>query len=75
MDDLHFGSQLTERFYRGRFLLGSVTTRMVQFCRRSPTFEDLMQDLLAGSQSYLGLKHRLWRQLGITLWELATHDN
>ncbi len=72
MDDLHFGSQLAKRFYRGRFLLGSVTTRMVQFCRRSPTFEDLMQDLLAGSQSYLGLKHRLRRQLGVTLWELAT---
>jgi len=74
MDDLHFGSQLTQRFYRGRFLGGSVTTRMVQFCRRSATFEDLMQDLIAGSQTYLGLKQRLWRQLGVTLWEIARNN-
>ncbi len=71
MDDLAFGAEITERFYKGRFLLDSVTTRMVQFSRRSPTFEDLMQDLIAGSQTYLGLKARLWRQLGVTLWEIA----
>ncbi|HYM13005.1 MAG TPA: FAD-dependent oxidoreductase [Bryobacterales bacterium] len=71
MDDLQFGSRLTGRFYRGRFLLGSATKRMVQLTRRSPTFASLMQDLFAGSQTYLGLKSRLWRQLGITLWEIA----
>ena len=71
MDDLQFGARLTEGFYRGRFLFDAVTTRLVQFCRRSPMFEDLMQDLIAGSQTYLGLKSRLWRQLGITLWEIA----
>ena len=71
MDDLQMGAGIAGRFYRGRFLLDAVTTRMVQFCRRSPTFGDLMQDLIAGSQTYRGLKARLWRQLGLTLWEIA----
>jgi flavin-dependent dehydrogenase len=71
MDDLEMGSRLAGRFYRGRFLLDAATTRLVQFCRRSPKFEELMQDLFAGSQTYLGLKSRLWRQLGVTLWEIA----
>ncbi len=70
--DLRLGAAISPRFYRGRFLGSGVTTRMVQFCRRSPTFEDLMQDLFAGSQTYLGLQQRLWRQLGVTLWEIAT---
>jgi flavin-dependent dehydrogenase len=71
MDDLELGARLTRRFYHGRFLMGDVTTRMVQFCRRSPAFEAVMQDLIAGSQTYLALKRRLWRQLGLTLWEIA----
>ena len=69
--DLEMGAALVPRFYNGRFLLGGVTTRMVQFCRRSPAFRDLMQDLVAGSQDYLGLRARLLRQLGVTLWEIA----
>ena len=71
MDDLQLGARLAGVFYRGRFFFDSVTTRMVQFCRRSRRFEDLMQDLIAGRQTYLGLKSRLWRQLGVTLWEIA----
>ncbi len=70
-DDLQLGARLAGRFYGGRFLFGAVTTRLVEFCRRSPTFEDLVQDLIAGSQTYLGLKQRLWRQLGATLREIA----
>ena len=70
-DDLQFSARLSKRMYRGRFLLDSVTTRMVQFCRRSPTFENLIQDLIAGSQTYLGLRQRLLRQLRVTLWEIA----
>ena len=30
-----------------------------------------MEDLFAGSQNYLGLKGRLLRQLGVTVWEVA----
>ena len=71
MDDLKLGATVAGLFYGSRFLLGSVATRMVQFCRRSPTFENLMQDLIAGSQNYQGLKGRLLRQLRVTLWEIA----
>jgi len=65
--DLAFGALIASRVFVGRFLLGTVPQRMVQFLRRSPRFYDLMQDLVAGSQSYLGLKSRLLRNLQGTL--------
>jgi geranylgeranyl reductase family protein len=68
--DLQLGSRIAKRFYFGRFLGGSVTTRMVQFSRRSRKFADLMQDLLAGTQGYLGLKDRLYENLKGTLMEI-----
>jgi hypothetical protein len=40
---------------------------MVQFVRRSPRFNDLMQDLFAGTQGYLDLKARLLRNIQGTL--------
>jgi len=57
--DLEFGSRISSRVYNGRFLGGSITSRMVQFTRLSPTFRDLMQDLFAGTQPYIDLKRRL----------------
>jgi hypothetical protein len=60
------------RFYRGSFLGTAVTTRMVQFLRRSPVFRQLMGDLFAGTQDYTSLKRRLWGQLGITLSEFIS---
>jgi hypothetical protein len=36
-----------------------MTARMIQFMRRSPAVSEVLQDLFAGSQSYLGLKARL----------------
>ncbi len=65
--DLAFGALIASRVFVGRFLLGTVPQRMVQFLRRSPRFYDLMQDLVAGSQGYLGLKSRLLRNLQGTL--------
>ena len=63
---------MARRVYRGRFLGGAVTTRMIQFIRRSPTFSGLMADLFSGAQSYAGLKRRLWGQLGVTMGEVVT---
>lgn len=65
--DLAFGAALASRVFLGRFLFGSVPQRMVQFLRRSPRFYELMQDVFAGTQSYLGLKARLLRNLHGTL--------
>ena len=69
--DLEFSSRLARQVFLGRFLLGSTTARMVQFTRRSPRFSALMQDLFAGTQSYLGLKKRLLDNLSGSLYEVA----
>ena len=69
--DLEFGSRLAKRVFLGRFLLSSVPARMVQFTARSPRFADIMQDLFAGRQPYLGLKRRLMRNLNGSLYEIA----
>jgi flavin-dependent dehydrogenase len=71
--DLAFGAIIARRVFLGRFLLGTVPQRMVQFLRRSPRFYDLMQDLVAGSQTYLGLKGRMMRNLQGTLLDTFFH--
>jgi len=69
--DLYLASLIARRMYMGRFLFESVPTRMVQFIRRSPRFRALMQDLFAGTQSYEGLRERLWSNLNGTLQEVV----
>jgi len=68
--DLEFGSRLAHRVFHGTFLWGSVTSRMVQFTRLSPKFRSVMQDLFAGTQPYVGLKKRLFRNLNGSLVEI-----
>ena len=70
-DDLEFGSRLAKRVFLGRFLLGSVPARMVQFTRRSPRFACIIQDLFSGKQPYLGLKRRLLRNLNGSLYDIG----
>jgi flavin-dependent dehydrogenase len=67
--ELEFAARIVRRFYRGSFLGSAVTTRMVQFLRRSPVFRQLMGDLFSGTQDYTSLKRRLWGHLGITVSE------
>ncbi len=69
--DLEFGSRLAKRVFLGRFLFGTVPSRMVQFTRRSPRFSAIMQDLFAGKQPYLGLKRRLLHNLNGSLYEIV----
>jgi flavin-dependent dehydrogenase len=69
--DLEFGSRLAKRVFLGRFLLGSVPARMVQFTRRSPRFATIIQDLFSGKQPYLGLKRRLLRNLNGSLYDIG----
>ena len=71
--DLEFGAMLAKRFFAGRFMLGTVPARMVQFMRRSPRFHQLVQDIFAGTQPYIGLRSRLLRQLNGTLMEIVTN--
>ena len=69
--DLEFGSRLAKRVFLGRFLFGSVPSRMVQFTRRSPRFSAVMQDLFSGKQPYLGLKRRLLQNLNGSLYDIG----
>ncbi|HTP45102.1 MAG TPA: NAD(P)/FAD-dependent oxidoreductase [Candidatus Acidoferrum sp.] len=71
--DLEFAANIARKVFRGTFLGGAITTRMVQLINYSPTFRDLMRDIFSGSQDYRGLKQRLWGQLGITMAEFARH--
>jgi flavin-dependent dehydrogenase len=68
--ELEFATRIVQRFYRGTFLGEAVTTRMIQFIRRSATFRQLIADLFSGAQNYSGLKRRIWSQVGATLSEI-----
>jgi geranylgeranyl reductase family protein len=72
-EDLEFASRLSDHFYYGKFLWGPVITRMLQFTRLSPTFRGLMQDLFAGSQTYMSLHGRVWGNLGKSLREMVAN--
>jgi flavin-dependent dehydrogenase len=69
--DLEFAAHIARKVFRGTFLGGAITTRMVQLLNYSPTFRDLIRDIFSGSQEYRGLKQRLWNQLGITMAEIS----
>jgi len=68
--DFEFAVHMARRLFTGTFLGGAVTTRMIQFVRRSPAFCALMRDIFSGSQDYRTLKRRLWSQLGLTLGQI-----
>src|SRR2546425_3233486 len=70
--DLELAACIAPRFYRGRFLGGAVTTRMIQFVEHSITFRALMADLFRGAQDYRSLRRRLWAQLGLTPTEVVS---
>jgi flavin-dependent dehydrogenase len=69
--DLELGARIAPRFFHGKFLGAPVIARMIQFTARSETYSALIQDLFAGSQGYLGLKQRLYKNLSRTLKEIA----
>src|SRR5260370_33151710 len=70
--EVAFAARTVRRFYRGSFLGSAVTTRVVQFMRRSPVFRQLMGDLFSGTQDSTSLKRRLWGHLGITISEFVS---
>jgi len=57
--ELARSSRMYKRFYRGRFLGGDFKKRTIQFSRRSRTIRRILGNLIAGHQSYLGLKKKL----------------
>ena len=69
--DLIAGAEMAHRFFFGHFLGRSVTTRMIQFTRRSANFRKLMEDLFSGTLGYRALKRRLWSSLLLNLAEMT----
>jgi hypothetical protein len=49
----------------------AVPTRMVEFGARSARFLEVIQELLEGSQSYLGLAAKLYLGLAVALWDIG----
>jgi geranylgeranyl reductase family protein len=68
--DLEFGATLAKRVFLGKFLFSTVPARMVDFIRRSPRFQALIEDLFAGTQPYLGLRSRLFKNINGTMQEV-----
>jgi len=68
--DLEFAANIARKVFRGTFLGGAITTRMVQLLNCSPTFRDLIRDVFSGAQDYRTLKRRLFSQVGATVAEL-----
>jgi geranylgeranyl reductase family protein len=58
--ELHRASRMYKRFYTGRFLAGDFKKRTVQLSQRSRTLRTILGNLIAGNQSYVGLKKKLF---------------
>jgi flavin-dependent dehydrogenase len=69
---LALGARLARAFYYGEFMGEAVPTRLVEFGARSARFLELVQELLEGSQSYLGLAAKLYWGLAVALWDVGT---
>jgi geranylgeranyl reductase family protein len=63
LPELDHAARVTNRFYSGNWMGGSVIERMIQLTGRSPRFRELMRDLFAGTQEYSSLRDRLYRSL------------
>jgi geranylgeranyl reductase family protein len=58
--ELERASRMYKRFYNGKFLAGDFKKRTVQFSQRSRTLRTILGNLIAGNQSYVGLKKKLF---------------
>lgn len=61
--ELERAARISDRFYAGEWLGGSVIERMIQLTGRSSVFRNLMRDLFAGVQEYSNLRDRIYRSL------------
>jgi flavin-dependent dehydrogenase len=62
---------LAPRFFTKNFFGDAITTRTVEFARRSPTFRRTLARVFSGEQDYRTLEPRLWVQLPLTLAEIG----
>ena len=63
LPELKLAARVSQRFYSGQIFGDSVLERMVSLTAQSPSFRELMSDLLAGIQGYRDLRARMYRIL------------
>jgi geranylgeranyl reductase family protein len=61
--ELRRAAEMLPRFYHGTFVGQPFTERVIQFARHHRGVRDTLNDLIAGEQSYVGLKRRLFKSL------------
>ncbi len=71
--DLEFGASFAQKLYLGRFLFKSIPSCIVEYMKRSPKLYELMQDIFSGTQDYLSLRSRLFRNLNGTVNEAVVN--
>jgi geranylgeranyl reductase family protein len=70
--ELARASRMYRRFYRGSFLAGDFKKRTIQFSSRSRTLKTILANVIAGSQSYVGLKKKLLLSVPRIGWDFVT---
>lgn len=72
-DDLAYASTLARRLFLGRYMFGSNTGRLVQFLRRSPRLQGIVQQLFAGTMPYHELRKQIKESLHLTMTEIGVN--
>jgi geranylgeranyl reductase family protein len=70
--ELARASRMYGKFYSGRFLGGDFRKRTIQLARRSRTVRQILGNLIAGNQPYLGLKKKLVLSVPSVGWDLVS---
>jgi geranylgeranyl reductase family protein len=71
--DLAYAATLAPRLFKGRYLFGSNTARMIQFVRRSRRLHGILQALFAGTMPYHDLRTQIKQNLQMTLTEIGAN--
>ena len=71
MPELLTAALLADKFYAGIFLGLSIPERMVRFAAASAAFRQLLREIMAGTQGYIGLRTRSYRTLPRVLFGLG----
>jgi geranylgeranyl reductase family protein len=71
--DLAYAATLAPRLFKGRYLFGSNTARLIQFVRRSRRLHGILQALFAGTMPYHELRTQIKENLQMTLTEIGAN--
>jgi geranylgeranyl reductase family protein len=70
--ELARASRIYPRFYNSRFLGGDFRKRTIQFAKHSRTIRQILGNLVAGNQPYIGLKKKLFFSIPSVGWDLVS---